>query len=79
MDTTAIDTVWVALAAMLVLFMQAGFATLEAGFSRMKNAGAVMAKVLINAAFAIAIFWAIGFGIAFGNGNDLPYSPFPCR
>ena len=71
MDTTAIDTVWVALAAMLVLFMQAGFATLEAGFSRMKNAGAVMAKVLINAAFAIAIFWAIGFGIAFGNGNDI--------
>ena len=51
--------------------MQAGFATLEAGFSRMKNAGAVMAKVLINAAFSIAIFWAIGFGIAFGDGNDL--------
>lgn len=70
MDTTAIDTVWVALAAILVLFMQAGFATLEAGFSRMKNAGAVMAKVLINAAFSIAIFWAVGFGIAFGNGND---------
>jgi ammonium transporter, Amt family len=71
MEATAIDTVWLAIAAILVLLMQAGFAALEVGFSRMKNAGAVMAKVLANAAFAIVVFWAIGWAIAFGDGNDV--------
>ena len=70
MDTAAaIDTVWVVVAGCLVLFMQAGFAMLEVGFSRMKNAGAVMAKVLINLCFAIVAFWAIGYAIAFGDGS----------
>jgi hypothetical protein len=41
----AVDTVWVILAGMLVLFMQAGFAMLEVGFSRMKNVGTVVAKI----------------------------------
>ena len=67
----AIDTVWVVVAGCLVLFMQAGFAMLEVGFSRMKNSGAVMAKVLVNLCFAFAVFWAIGYAIAFGDGNDL--------
>ena len=72
MDTAAaIDTVWVVVAGCLVLFMQAGFAMLEVGFSRMKNAGAVMAKVLINLCFAMVAFWAIGYAIAFGDGNGL--------
>jgi Amt family ammonium transporter len=66
----AVDTVWVVVAGCLVLFMQAGFAMLEVGFSRMKNAGAVMAKVLINLCLAFAVFWAIGFAIAFGDGGD---------
>ncbi len=70
MEAVAIDTVWVAVAGCLVLFMQAGFATLEVGFSRMKNAGAVMAKVLINLSFAFFAFWAIGYALAFGDGND---------
>src|SRR5918997_2100966 len=48
----AIDTVWVIVAACLVLFMQAGFAVLEVGFSRMKNVGSVVAKILINLAIA---------------------------
>lgn len=69
-QTAAIDTIWVAVSAILVLFMQAGFAALEVGFSRMKNAGAVMAKVLFNAAVALGAFWAIGFAIAFGNGSE---------
>ena len=70
METAAaIDTVWVVVAGCLVLFMQAGFAMLEVGFSRMKNAGAVMAKVLINLCFAMVAFWAIGYAIAFGDGN----------
>jgi ammonium transporter, Amt family len=70
-EAVAVDTVWVLVAGCLVLFMQAGFATLEVGFSRMKNAGAVMAKVLINMCLAFAVFWAIGYAIAFGDGNDV--------
>ncbi|MDP9409978.1 MAG: ammonium transporter, partial [Actinomycetota bacterium] len=42
----AMDTMWVIVAAVLVLFMQAGFAMLEVGFSRMKNVGSVVAKIL---------------------------------
>ena len=70
MEAVAIDTVWVVTAGCLVLFMQAGFAMLEVGFSRMKNAGAVMAKVLINLCLAFVVFWAIGYAIAFGDGGD---------
>lgn len=66
----AIDTVWVVVAACLVLFMQAGFALLETGLSRSKNAGAVMGKILINLAVAITMFWISGFALAFGAGND---------
>lgn len=54
----------------LVLFMQAGFAALEVGLVRMKHAGAVVAKVLVNLAFSFAAFWAVGFAIAFGDGNN---------
>ena len=50
--------------------MQAGFATLEVGLTRMKHAGAIVAKILVNLAFALATFWAIGFAIAFGDGSD---------
>jgi Amt family ammonium transporter len=49
--------------------MQAGFAMLEVGLTRMKNAGAVAAKVLINLAYSLAAFWAVGFAFAFGDGN----------
>jgi Amt family ammonium transporter len=62
----AADTVWVVVAALLVMFMQAGFAMLEVGFSRMKNVGAVVAKVLTNFAVASLAYWAVGFGLAFG-------------
>src|ERR687893_2130627 len=67
----AIDTMWVVVAAMLVLFMQAGFAMLEGGFSRMKNVGSVVAKILVNLAIAALLFWAVGFALAFGTGNAL--------
>lgn len=67
---TAVDTVWVVIAATLVLFMQAGFALLEAGLSRSKNAGAVMGKILINLSVAVVMFWISGFALAFGTGND---------
>ncbi len=70
MDAVAIDTVWVLFAGCLVLLMQAGFAALEMGLSRMKNAGAVAAKIIVNFALAIVVFWAIGYAIAFGDGNS---------
>lgn len=66
----AINSILVFVAALLVLFMQAGFAMLEVGLSRMKNAGAVMGKILINLSISFLMFWAIGFAIGFGTGND---------
>src|SRR3954454_8934262 len=68
-DSVAINSTWVLLAAQLVIFMQAGFALLEIGFSRQKNAGAVVAKILTNFSIAAIMYWAIGFAFAFGNGE----------
>src|SRR4051794_15758274 len=65
----AADTVWVIVAACLVMFMQAGFAMLEVGFSRMKNVGTVVAKVLTNLSVSSIAYWAVGFGFAFGAGG----------
>jgi len=62
----AADTIWVVLAAALVLFMQAGFAMLEVGFARMKNVGTVVAKVVVNLSISSVVYWAVGFGLAFG-------------
>ena len=65
----AADTVWVIVAACLVMFMQAGFAMLEVGFSRMKNVGTVVAKVVTNLSVSSIAYWAVGFGLAFGAGR----------
>jgi ammonium transporter, Amt family len=67
----AVDTVWVIVAAMLVLFMQAGFAMLEVGFSRMKNVGSVVAKILANMGIGLIAYWIAGFAFAFGDGGAL--------
>ena len=67
----ALDTLWVAIAAFLVFFMNAGFCMLETGFCRQKNAVNVLAKNLIVFALATVAFWAIGFGVMFGDGNGL--------
>ncbi|WP_414529585.1 ammonium transporter [Nodularia chucula] len=66
----ALDTLWVAIAAFLVFFMNAGFGMLETGFCRQKNAVNVLSKNLIVFALASIAFWAIGFGIMFGDGNN---------
>ena len=63
-----VNTLWLVVAAILVLFMQGGFAMLEIGFSRAKNAGSVVAKILTNLSIAALCYWAVGFAIAFGNG-----------
>jgi ammonium transporter, Amt family len=65
-----LDTMWVMIAAMLVIFMNAGFCMLETGFCREKNAVNVLTKNLIVFALASVIFWIIGFGLMFSNGND---------
>src|SRR4051794_11895372 len=64
---TAIDTTWVMVAGILVFLMQAGFLLLEIGFSRMKNAGTIVPKVLANLAIAGLCYWAVGFALAFGG------------
>ena len=69
--SVAVDTVWVIVAAVFVMFMQAGFLFLEIGFSRMKNAGTVVAKVLANFSIASLCYWAVGFALAFGGSGAL--------
>lgn len=65
-----LNSLFVFLAAMLVFFMQAGFALLEAGTVRMKNAGHVAGKTVLTLGIAIVAWWALGFGFAFGDGNS---------
>jgi Amt family ammonium transporter len=65
----AANTIWVVLAAVLVMFMQAGFAFLEAGLTRMKNAAHIAGKNVLIFALSSLVYWAVGFGLAFGDGN----------
>ena len=65
----ALDTVWVLFAAVLVFFMQAGFAMVESGFTRSKNAVNIMMKNMMDLSIGTISFWAVGFGIMFGTGN----------
>src|SRR2546425_181398 len=67
----AVNTVWVVVAAVLVMFMQAGFAFLEAGLTRMKNAGHIAGKNVLIFGICSIVYWAVGFGLAFGDGNSL--------
>jgi Amt family ammonium transporter len=66
-DTVGINSTWVIVAGCFVMFMQAGFAFLEIGFSRGKNAGTVIAKILANFSIAAICYWAVGFAFAFGG------------
>ena len=66
---SAIDTIWVAICAAIIFFMEGGFALLEAGFVRSKNAMSIIAKVIIDITFGGIAFYMIGFGIAYGNSN----------
>ncbi len=69
--SVGINTMWVIIAGCLVMFMQAGFAFLEIGFSRGKNAGTVVAKILTNFSIAAVGWWVCGFAFAFGAGSVL--------
>lgn len=63
------NTIWVLLGAALVFFMQAGFAMVETGFTRAKNAGNIIMKNLMDFSIGTPVFWVVGFGIMFGTGN----------
>src|SRR5438067_11189879 len=68
---SSVNTTWVIVAGVLVMFMQAGFAFLEIGFSRMKNAGSGVAKILMNFSIASLAYWACGFALAFGGAGAI--------
>lgn len=62
----AMDTLWVLLGGVLVFWMQAGFAMVETGFTRSKNAGNIIMKNLMDFAIGTVIYWVLGFGLMFG-------------
>ena len=64
---SSVDTIWVLLGAALVFFMQAGFAMVETGFTRAKNAGNIVMKNLMDFAIGTPVFWILGFGLMFGT------------
>lgn len=64
---SSINTTWVLVAAALVFFMQAGFAMVETGFTRAKNAGNIIMKNLMDFCIGTPFYWFIGFGIMFGG------------
>lgn len=64
---SSVDTVWVLVATVLVFFMQAGFAMVETGFTRAKNAGNIIMKNLMDFALGAIVFWIIGFGLMQGE------------
>ncbi|KEZ52033.1 MULTISPECIES: ammonium transporter [Metabacillus] len=65
-----LNSLWVVLGAILVILMQGGFILLEAGSTRMKNAGHIAGKTIFTFGLASLIFWSVGFGFIFGdNGN----------
>ena len=63
----SLDTVWMLLAAMLVFFMQPGFALCEAGFTRSKNTANILMKNFVDFMFGSLLFWFVGFGFMFGS------------
>ena len=65
----AASTIWVVVTAVLVMFMQAGFAFLEAGLTRMKNAGHIAGKNVLIFGVCSIVYFIVGFGFAFGDGN----------
>mmetsp|Transcript_17288 Transcript_17288/g.42352 ORF Transcript_17288/g.42352 Transcript_17288/m.42352 type:complete len:500 (-) Transcript_17288:424-1923(-) len=67
--STVTDVMWVLVAAILVFWMQAGFAMLEAGSVRAKNTNNILFKNLMDASLAAITFWLLGYSFAFGTGK----------
>ena len=66
-----VNFLWIIVASILVFWMQAGFAFVEAGFTRAKNAVNILMKNLMDFCFGSVVFWAVGFGLMFGTTNGL--------
>ncbi|MGM9825909.1 MAG: ammonium transporter [Paludibacteraceae bacterium] len=66
---SSLDTVWTLLAAMLVFFMQPGFALVEAGLTRSKNTANILMKNFCDFMAGTILYWLIGFGLMF-HGFD---------
>ena len=71
MEFSSVNTIWVLVGAALVFFMQAGFAILESGLTRAKNAGNIIMKNLMDFCIGTPVYWIIGFGIMFGSTSPL--------
>lgn len=67
MELMYLNTVWVVLAAAMVLFMEGGFSLLEAGLVRTKNAVNVTMKIFVDLTVGALAFWVVGFGVMFGK------------
>jgi ammonium transporter, Amt family len=78
-ESVPLNTLWVVISAVLVLFMLAGLLSLEAGMSRMKNVGTLVPKALIGMAVAAMAYYAVGFAFAFGNGDIIGSEGFFLR
>ncbi|HYW94838.1 MAG TPA: ammonium transporter, partial [Bacteroidales bacterium] len=65
--TVSIDTIWVLLAAFLVMFMQPGFAMVEAGFTRAKNTANILMKNFSDFAIGSIVFWILGYTLMYGD------------
>ncbi len=69
METVLMDNLWVIIGTFLVLLMIGGFILLEAGSTRMKNAGHIAGKTIFTIGIGSLVFWAVGWGFIYGDGN----------
>jgi ammonium transporter, Amt family len=72
MDTVyLLNSLWVMISAVLVILMIGGFILLETGSTRMKNAGHIAGKTILTFGISSIVFWAVGYGLIFGEGNSI--------
>ncbi|MDR3084942.1 MAG: ammonium transporter [Christensenellaceae bacterium] len=71
MEFSGLNSLWTLLGAALVFFMQAGFAMVETGFTRAKNAGNIIMKNMMDFCIGAPLYWLVGFGIMFGTSSTL--------
>ena len=66
------DNLWLFVATILVIFMNAGFAMVEAGMCRSKNAVNILAKNLFVFALAVTAYWVVGYNLMYGDATGIP-------
>ena len=65
----SVNTIWLLLATFMVMFMQPGFALVEAGFTRQKNTANILMKNLMDFSIGAITYWLIGYSFMYGEGN----------